>query len=206
MAPAGTAASAPPTRQTHQIRTAAALSPTRWRNGAGTTRRIAAGGTPSPEPDWTLSLADIDTDCCFSAFPDVDRMAVVVGDNPVDLTIGGQRRTLALLDRVTFAGEDTVHAHPTRGATQLLNLMTRRRTLRGALTLRHHRGAAMAGTTDGVAWVVLAGTLHVDDVPLRRWDTVLLGNTPVEITGAATVAAVHVTPWGEGPTPERTVP
>ncbi|MCG7634415.1 MULTISPECIES: HutD/Ves family protein [Gordonia] len=167
------------------------LDVTSWRNGGGTTRRIAAG-CGGHEPDWALSLADIEKRSAFSTFAGVDRAAVVVGDDPVDMTINGTSRTLGLLDRVSFAGEDDVEAGPVRGATYLLNLMTRRGVVVGALNLRHIRGRVAVGPGNGRAWVVLTGALRVNGAELCRWDTVLLGRQRNEISGAATVAVVHI--------------
>ncbi|MDY6810086.1 MAG: HutD family protein [Actinomycetota bacterium] len=172
---------------------AADLAAEPWRNGGGVTRRIATGGS-ADRPDWTLSIADIDSACRFSPFPGMDRTAVVVGDDPVDLTINDTTRTLALLDRVTFAGEDIVSANPIRRPTRLLNLMTQRATCGGTLTLRHVRGMVDPGADDTVAWVVLAGHLIVDQQQVRRWDTVFLADLTSEIRGAATVAVIRLHP------------
>lgn len=179
---------------------ASTLPPTPWRNGAGVTRRIASGTITSrgtDHPDWTLSLADIETDCAFSSFPGMRRTAVVVGDDPVDLTVNGTTHTLALLDRIGFDGEDDVCANPTRRPTRLLNLMARREACDGALTLRNLRGAHMIGPDDGVVLTVLAGSLEIDGKELHRWDSVLLGGAPREVTGAATVAVAHIHPSTE---------
>lgn len=165
-----------------------------WRNGAGVTRRIAIGADRSDRPAWTLSLADIETDSDFSTFPGLDRTAVVVGDDPISIAVNGSVRTIGLLDRIVFAGEDEVRALPTRGPSRLLNLMTRRDTHTGSITLHHLRGTRELSNADGVAWMVLAGSLATGTHTLRRWDTVILEENPITLAGAATVAAVVVTP------------
>ncbi|ROZ88588.1 HutD family protein [Gordonia sp. OPL2] len=176
---------------------ASTLPPAPWRNGAGVTRRIASGKTALDDiapPDWTVSLADIETDCAFSLFPGMHRTAVVVGDDAVDLTVNGTTHTLALLDRIGFDGEDDVRATPTRRPTRLLNLMCRRDTCAGTLTLRNVRGVHTIGADDGVVLTVLAGSLTLGDQEIRRWDSVLLDGSPREVTGAATVAVAHIRP------------
>ena len=174
-----------------QIIRASSLTAERWRNGAGTARRIATGGD-GRHPEWTLSLADIERRCEFSSFPGFDRTAVVVGDDPVEMTINATTCVLDLLDRVSFAGEDDVLADPTRGSTCLLNLMTRRGVTRGQVSLRHLRGSHTF-EPDGVqACTVLAGSLLVGDAELRRCDTVLPGDEQVQAVGAATVAIVTI--------------
>ncbi len=188
-------------RATGRVVPIATLHPTPWRNGGGMTRRIATGGADGSDPDWTLSLADIETACQFSTFPGLARTAVVVGDDPVDLTVNGATRTLALLDRISFTGDHDVRAAPTRSATRLLNLMTRSGVWDGALSLRHLRGTFTLDADDVVAHMVLAGSLIVGDDELRRWDTILLADEPIEVTGAATVAAVHIRPSTTPTTP-----
>lgn len=190
----------PPGPSTGPLFRASELPPSRWRNGAGVTRRIASGTVAShgtDHPDWTLSLADIETDCAFSPFPGMRRTAVVVGDDPVDLTVNRTTHALALLDRIGFDGEDDVRATPTRRPTRLLNLIARRETCVGTLTLRNLRGAHTIGPDDGVVLTVLAGCLEIDGKELRRWDSVLLEGSPREVTGAATVAVAHIRPSTE---------
>jgi environmental stress-induced protein Ves len=56
------------------------LPPQRWKNGAGTTREIAVepAGAGTDDFDWRLSLAEVDRDAPFSAFPGVDRCIVLL--------------------------------------------------------------------------------------------------------------------------------
>src|SRR5450830_954266 len=77
-----------------------------WRNGAGLTRpiasglasiagrattRVPAGTVPHLDAfDWRISLADIKGDGPFSAFPGIDRCAVLLGDSGITgITLSG---------------------------------------------------------------------------------------------------------------------
>ena len=64
-----------------------------WRNGAGVTRELLA--RPSAA-DWRVrvSVADIDRDGPFSAYPGVERWFTVLKGTGVDLAIDGQVRRL----------------------------------------------------------------------------------------------------------------
>ncbi|HEY0310268.1 MAG TPA: HutD family protein, partial [Luteimonas sp.] len=52
----------------------------RWRNGAGWTRQVHAQASTDPAHawDWRLSIAEIEADAPFSAFPGVDRELVLL--------------------------------------------------------------------------------------------------------------------------------
>src|SRR3546814_1791648 len=58
----------------------------RWRNGLGWTREIHAH-RPDPGSDWAwrLSIAEIERDAPFSAFPGVDRELVLLHGNGLRL-------------------------------------------------------------------------------------------------------------------------
>src|SRR5690606_23181136 len=61
----------------------------RWRNGLGWTREIHAHRS-DPAGDWTwrLSIAEIERDGPFSAFPGVDRALVLLRGNGMRLRFG----------------------------------------------------------------------------------------------------------------------
>lgn len=117
-----------------------------WRNGGGRTAEIHVEGDAAV-PDWRLSLAIIEVDGPFSAWPGVDRTLVWLDGGGLELDIGGGRRRLDRLgERTDFTGEDSVNAAVVRRTT-VLNLMIRR-----ASGWRQVAGSDLAART----WIVHA--------------------------------------------------
>ena len=108
-----------------QIVLADAIPPQPWRNGGGATRELLVWPQGT---DWRLriSLADIDRDGPFSAFPGVMRHFAVLEGPGVQLQLADQ--TLALTPASPPLGFDGVLAPDCRlidGPTRDLNLMLR---------------------------------------------------------------------------------
>ena len=107
-----------------------------WKNGGGRTLEIR---TEPPGADlvsfaWRVSIADIERDGPFSAFPGVDRTLVLLSGQGMRLTGAGTPILLeAPYEPVRFAGETAVHCELVRGATRDFNLMVRRAQARGAV-------------------------------------------------------------------------
>jgi hypothetical protein len=98
---------------------------TPWRNGGGRTRELFAW---PPGPDWQLrvSLADIDADGPFSAFPGVQRYFAVLQGAGVQLTLAGQAQRLTSGDdALAFDGALAPGCELLAGPTRDLNLMLR---------------------------------------------------------------------------------
>lgn len=112
----------------------------RWRNGGGTTRELLAWPAAG---DWQvrISVADIEADGPFSAFPDVERWFTVLQGTGVELTVDGRVHRLQRGDApLRFGGAAETACRLIDGPTRDLNLM-----------LRQARGA-MAPAVDGLAW------------------------------------------------------
>ncbi|UXH79552.1 HutD/Ves family protein [Roseateles amylovorans] len=98
------------------------VKPTLWRNGGGRTRELLAWPHVS---DWKvrISVADIDKDGPFSAFPGVDRWFGVLAGQGVNLL----RRTLKPGDPLLkFPGEEGPVCTLVNGPTKDFNAMHRR--------------------------------------------------------------------------------
>jgi uncharacterized protein len=115
-----------------------------WKNGGGLTREMLAwpeGG------DWQcrISVADIEADGPFSAFPGVERWFTVLKGAGVELTVDGQAHRLTRTSPpLRFDGAAVTRCRLLDGPTRDLNLM-----LRGA------RGGTRGGiwlARDGAAW------------------------------------------------------
>jgi len=116
------------TRPDHplEVRRFADLAPEPWRNGAGVTREVARSFEPdgSDRPRWRVSIADIATDGPFSRFPGVHRVAVLLDDAAVELTVDGAPTALTRFLPFSFSGDAVTSARLLSGPTRLLNVMT----------------------------------------------------------------------------------
>lgn len=133
----------------------------RWRNGLGWTREILR--LPDHDADWALrlSIAEIERDAAFSAFPGVERELVLLHGNGVRLHFEDGRATDVLPPhgRVRFAGEAAVRGELLDGVTHDFNLMWRRDVVDAELLHRPLVGPMYFFSEPAVAWAVhlLAG-------------------------------------------------
>lgn len=109
----------------------AALPWQAWKNGAGRTREIAVepSGAGFDDFDWRLSVAEIDRDAPFSAFPGVDRCIVLLQGAGIRLRSHDGRidhRLDGPLQSFRFAGETALRASLLAGTSTDFNVMTRR--------------------------------------------------------------------------------
>jgi environmental stress-induced protein Ves len=141
-----------------------------WRNGSGRTRTIAAQVREAGEPpwDWRISVATIEHNAPFSAFPGVDRASLLLGAGQIELTAIGEPVVLMHRpgDVAAYRGDAPWDAEIRRDGMplSLLNVMTRR----GVATARLQ--AVLEDTTlSGHALAVLAveGTWRVVDTSLE---------------------------------------
>ena len=104
------------------------LAVSRWANGAGTTRQVAAEPDDSgiDSFDWRVSIADVVSECSFSAFPGIDRTILLVEGRVMVLAIDGVECRLDPLAPVRFWGEADVTCSVPDGPTRDLNIMCRR--------------------------------------------------------------------------------
>ncbi len=132
---------------TPRLERLADASPRPWRNGGGVTRELLAW----PRADgWRVrvSVADVDADGPFSAFPGVRRWFAVLDGAGVELDVDGRRRRQRRDDApLDFDGAATVHCRLLDGPTRDLNLM-----LAGV-------PGAMQTAVDGAAWTPPPGAV-----------------------------------------------
>lgn len=112
-----------------------------WRNGGGRTRELLT--RPAGKRDWRLriSLAEVDRNGPFSAFPGIERWFAVIDGAGVRLSLAGREQLLHPgHEPIHFRGELPVFCSLLDGPTTDLNLM--------------HAGgrAAMARAQSGVSW------------------------------------------------------
>jgi environmental stress-induced protein Ves len=155
----------------------------RWRNGLGWTREIHAHAPAgSRDWDWRLSIAEIEQDAPFSAFPGIERELVLLSGEGLRLRFddGESHLLQPPHGRLRFAGERVVTGELVDGPTQDFNLMWRRDACEAEL---HHRplvGPMVFFTEPGATWALhlIAGTARFDAASglpeLQAGDTVLL--------------------------------
>lgn len=141
------------------------IAPQPWRNGGGATRELFAWPAAA---DWRLrlSLADIDSDGPFSAFPGIRRHFAVLSGHGVELHFAGERQQLTAQDgAIEFDGAAAPGCRLLAGPTRDLNLMLR--DLPGTLQ-RVNDGSALDASWD---WRALfcagAATLQLPDGSAR---------------------------------------
>jgi hypothetical protein len=154
----------------------------RWRNGLGWTREILR--VPDND-DWQLrlSIAEIEQDAAFSAFPGIDRELVLLCGEGLRLRFadGTLHTLMPPHDRLRFAGEAQVTGELVDGVTHDFNLMWRRDAVQAELLHRPLVGSMFFFTEPQAAWAVhlLAGQAVFEGepslAPLAAGDTAWLG-------------------------------
>ncbi|PTT57490.1 HutD family protein [Stenotrophomonas sp. HMWF003] len=157
----------------------------RWRNGLGWTREILR--VPDTE-EWQvrLSIAEIEQDAAFSAFPGIERELVLLRGQGLRLRFadGAVHTLLPPHDRMRFAGEAEIHGELVDGLTHDFNLMWRRDALEAELLHRPLVGSMFFFTEPAVAWAIhlLAGQAQfegdTDLPPMDAGDTAWLAAGP----------------------------
>jgi uncharacterized protein len=179
----------------HRVLTPADYRHATWKNGGGRTTEIAAY-----PPDgvlerfiWRASIADIERNGPFSAFPGVDRTLVLLQGAGLVLTgVGEALEVRAHYEPVSFAGDISLECTLTAGPVRDFNLMVRRTQARGEL-------AVVSGSAEAIvparfqlcyAAVGVCECLRAGHVPL----TLPEGNALLVESADAIPSALHVNP------------
>ncbi len=177
----------------------AAIAAQPWKNGAGLTRELAVEprGAGATDFDWRISIAEVDRDAPFSAFPGVDRCITLLSGAGMRLaSIDGSIDHR--LDRVhapfTFSGDLALDATLLGGACSDFNVMTRRGAWRTEVSAQRHAFESGADVDAvlllciGGAWQIEAGatdhdanwSLAADQALLWRGPCCALWATPLQ--------------------------
>ena len=111
------------------------VPPQPWRNGGGSTQELLAWPTAA---DWLLriSVARIESNGPFSAYPGIERWFAVVGGEGVVLRFAQRRALLSAgSEPLRFDGAAAPQCELLDGPTQDLNLMVRSDAGRGGMAL-----------------------------------------------------------------------
>jgi environmental stress-induced protein Ves len=191
----------------------------RWRNGAGWTREVHAHPSARDDGwDWRLSIAEIDADAPFSAFPGVERELVLLEGNGLRLRFddGQVAELLPPHDRLRFAGERALRGELLDGPTRDFNLMWRRDAVDAQLWHRPLVGSMLLFADPGSTWAIhvlagraqlAAGTLSAEmpSCELGWGDTALLPGGaerrryPIE--GGGELLVIRITPAASSSSP-----
>ena len=144
-----------------------AIAPQPWKNGAGLTREIAHGGETDAF-DWRLSVAEVERDSPFSAFPGIDRCIVLLHGAGMRLRSRDGRidhRLTQPLVPFHFAGDAALAAALIAGASSDFNVMTRRGVFRSSVSVHREPTELQAGDItlllcSAGEWAVEAETLR----------------------------------------------
>jgi len=151
-----------------------ALPAVPWRNGAGLTRELALQPPDAgPDFDWRLSVAEVERDAPFSAFPGIDRCIVLLRGAGMRL-VSADGSLDQRLDRTHqafhFPGDLTLQGMLVAGPCRDFNVMTRRGRFRAEVQVL--QGDAETRPAD--AGLLLASLGHWSDgarrlAPLQAW-------------------------------------
>jgi environmental stress-induced protein Ves len=188
------------------------LGVTPWKNGGGRTREIAGGPTGATIADfaWRVSVAEVENDGPFSAFPGVDREIMLIDGAAMVLDIAGAEHRLAPYSPLAFPGDAETAGHIPSGPTRDLNLMTRRGQATGAMRTVPVDAAApyrtavdpgdvliLVALSDGLVLQPADDEAAPDGQALGRLDTVLQDQPGgVCVTGAGMLAQIRIHPSG----------
>ena len=174
-----------------------------WKNGGGTTAEVAAfpGGAGFDAFGWRVSMADVEADGPFSAFPGIDRTLIVVEGAGLELDVeGASYRLDASSPKLSFSGDDATIGRLLDGPIRDLNVMTRRGRFRhrtrfvesGVALLAESTGTAFIVALDGSFDVTLEGEIH----SLQVLDALILDGTQdlIQLSGNGRAILVEIAP------------
>lgn len=147
------------------------LTPRPWPNGRGLTRDVANKKSGDGSHDWIISIAELVEDAEFSHYEGCNRILTLVGENPIDLHIGGLTPLRCdPLAPVHFPGDRPTRCTLPGGSSRAFNVVVHRERMLGAVsriliagnhkTTLPHRPAAIhcvAGTVIAQGEVLGAG-------------------------------------------------
>jgi environmental stress-induced protein Ves len=145
------------------------VPPVPWRNGGGLTRELLAWPTPER---WLLrvSVAEIESDGPFSAYPGVERWFVVLDGAGVLLSLGNTTPTRldTTSDPLRFDGALAPGCTLVDGSTRDLNMMLRRDRAVGELEPVVAGASRFCAAGVHALYTTAPGTLRRDDG--AQWD------------------------------------
>jgi uncharacterized protein len=140
---------------------------TRWKNDGGWTTELARRDDDAGGFLWRVSIAEIERDGPFSAFPGVERDLLLLEGNGIELDIGDEpaHRLSRRFERAHFAGEADVYCRLLAGPTRDFNVMARRDAIIADVTARPLVGSMLLFPEEAAEWLI---HVHAGSLLLRR--------------------------------------
>lgn len=139
-----------------------------WKNGGGTTFEIHRYPETGPDWLWRFSVAQIEQDGPFSAFPGCERALVLLVGEGMHLDFDGQQSSvLPPHGQIRFAGEQAPGCHLIDGPTDDFNAIWKRDACDIQVERRAMSGSLWCIAEAGVSWFVyfLSGTGRIKGDP-----------------------------------------
>ncbi|MDJ0355210.1 HutD family protein [Paenarthrobacter sp. PH39-S1] len=181
------------------------LRPSRWANGGGVTRTVAASPSSGSNWDWRISIAEVSHAGPFSPLPGIDRIVTVIDGDLLMLEVDGDEHLLEKYRPFRFSGDSVTDAALPTGNVMDLSVMTRRGGFKAYTTIielsRKRPHPVFAGqhavllqgdattTAGGPAAATTSGTAGV---ALSRFDAVAGSDAAPELTGRGFLAIVSI--------------
>jgi len=156
-------------------------SPMPWKNGQGTTTEIAVApaGAGLDDFDWRLSIARMESDAPFSAFPGIVRTLAVIEGAGLTLAVAGDAPVT--LDQAAapyrFAADQPAEARLLDGPVSNLNIMTRRASCTHLMRRLHFQGELEVSTAGTLLVLCHSGGIEVGSISLDPLDCALIEET-----------------------------
>ncbi|MGW5739014.1 MULTISPECIES: HutD/Ves family protein [Streptomyces] len=175
-----------------------------WKNGGGMTREVASGdvGQAADGFDWRVSVADVEVEGPFSAFPGIDRVITLVEGEGMVLTVDGAPRLVEPLSPFAFSGDAATDCRLKAGAVRDMNVMTRRGRARAQVRIAPVAGeqGADVACAAGEILLVMAVTEGITISGADGWEAVLGrldcvrhdGPAAVRLRGDGAVAEIRI--------------
>jgi environmental stress-induced protein Ves len=144
------------------------VPPQPWRNGGGSTQELLTWPAPA---DWQvrISVAQIEQDGPFSAYPGVQRWFAVVAGAGVVLRFAAQRTMLtSSSEPFHFDGAASPGCELLGGATQDLNLMVRGHAGKGSMLKVHADNEWLSTAPLRAVFTSGPALLQIDDTDATR--------------------------------------
>lgn len=155
--------------------------PMPWKNGQGTTTEIAAApaGAGLEDFDWRLSIARMEADAPFSAFPGILRTLSVIEGSGLTLAVEGERPVTLDQDSAPhrFAADRPAEGRLLDGPVSNLNIMTRRTSCTHMMRRVRFQGELQVSVTGTLLVLCHTGGIGIGGASLGPLDCALIQDT-----------------------------